>query len=559
MSVLAPSPVQRGRAGEGVSKSIAVVEAGHPQADSLASLFLLFGYGGLSIASHLDRHGYEVKYFPMFASTRLDERFLAGCDYLLVSTMVHTAKLAYRLADRVRRRPGGPPVVVFGGPHPTCEPEDCLDHCDYVVMNEGEEIVLDLLRHLDAGGNPFPREIDGLTFRGEDGRVVYTPRRAALQEIDFPLEPALIHDYPGILGNFLRTRRLRFPFPVVQFSRGCPYACTFCLGMRQLGKSYRTRPAESVLSDLAGFHGLTGFPYGMFHDNDVAIRRGETKDLLRAMARSRDRTGIHRISAFTRVDSTKDEELWRLFDEAGVANVFFGVESLSQAALDGFQKGTTVEGIHAAMERLDAYGVKAKIVASFVVGDVDDPLQELALIRDFWRRYHRRLQRVVIQPLMEYPFQERLRGQHQLYGDEKFIHYDWDYFAGDFLVFYPEAVPPSVLQREFLKTFATVHGVPEGTQTSADFRLRQALIRSTHRGKDRNLRRYVEFLERKERGKYDRHGALIHDTLWDDDKPRDLGLPTSNVLRPSRRERHPPGAPPAGPLERLARRAAALL
>lgn len=512
-------------------KRIAVVEAGHPQADSLASLFLLFGYGGLSIASHLHHHGYEVKYFPMFASTRLDERWLATCDYLLVSTMVHTAKLGYRLADRVRRRPGGPPVVVFGGPHPTCEPEDCLEHCDYVVMNEGEEIVLDLLRHLDTlegGGDPCPRHIEGLTFRGEDGALVYTPRRAALQEIDFRLEPSLIHSYPGILGNFLHTRRLRFPFPVVQFSRGCPYACTFCLGMRQLGQSYRTRPPESVLVDLSGFHGMTGFPYGMFHDNDVAIRRAETKELLRAMARAKP--GIRKISAFTRVDSTKDEELWRLFDEAGIANVFFGVESLSQASLDGFQKGTTVEGIHAAMERLDAYGIKAKIVASFVVGDVDDPLGELALIRDFWRRYHRRLQRVVIQPLMEYPFQQRFRGQHQLYGDEKFVHYDWDYFAGDFLVFYPKAVPPSVLQREFLATFKAVHGVPEGVRTGVAFRRRQALIRYTHRGKDANLRRYIEFLARREKGKYDRQGCLIHDTLWDDEKPRDLGLATSNVL-----------------------------
>jgi hypothetical protein len=41
-------------------KRVAVVEAGHPRADSLASLFLLFGYGGLSVASHLHRNGYEA-------------------------------------------------------------------------------------------------------------------------------------------------------------------------------------------------------------------------------------------------------------------------------------------------------------------------------------------------------------------------------------------------------------------------------------------------------------------------------------------------------------------
>ena len=527
-------------------KRVAVVEAGNPRADSLASLFLLFGYGGLSISSYLHQNGYQVRYFPMFTSTRLDERWLAECDYLLVSTMVHTAKIGYAIADRVRRRPGGPPVVVFGGPHPTCEPEDTLDHCDYVVMNEGEEIVLDLMRHLDAAGDRFPTHIRGLTFRGPRGEIVYTPRREALREIDFRLEPALVHDYPGILGNFLRTGRLRFPFPVVQFSRGCPYSCNFCLGMRQLGQLYRTRPADSVVEDLESFHRLTEFPYGMFHDNDVAIRRSETKDLLRRMASRK--SGIRRISAFTRVDSTKDEELWRLFDEAGIANVFFGVESLSQASLDSFQKGTTVEGIHAAMERLDRYGVKARIVASFVVGDVEDPLRELQLIREFWELYHPRLQRVVIQPLMEYPFQEKLRGQPQLYGDEKFVHYDWDYFAGDYLVFFPRAVPPSVLQAEMLRTFRHVHGVPAGSKTSFHYQVSQRLIAYTHRPKERNLERYIDFLEERERGKYDRQGRLLPETLVDDRKPTELRIPGIPVL-------HSPVAP-AGPLRALARAAA---
>jgi radical SAM family protein/B12 binding protein len=525
-----------------VTKRVAVVEAGQPDADSLASLFILLGYGGLSISSYLHHHGYEVRYYPMFASTRLDWDWIGKSDYLLVSTMVHTAKLAYAIGDAARAL-DRPPVVLFGGPHPTCEPEDSLAHCDFVATNEGEETSLELLRLLDAGAGAASdadlAAIKGLVFRGADGRLVYTPRREVMTEIDFRLEPSLIATYPGILGNLLRTRRLRFPFPVVQFSRGCPYSCNFCLGMRQLGQQYRTREAGSVLGDLERLHGLTGFPYGMFHDNDLAIRRGETKELLRAMARSRP--GIRRISAFTRVDSTKDEELWRLFDEAGIANVFFGVESLTQTSLDGFHKGTTVEGIHAAMERLDRYGVKVKIVASFVVGDVADPLRELALIRDFWRRYHQRLQRVVIQPLMEYPFQHKLRGQSQLYPDEQFIHYDWDYFAGDYLVFYPRACPPSVLQQGFLDTFAAVHGLPEGNgRSDRRYRLGQALIRYTHRGKDRNLRHYVDYLRRVERGKYDAMGALRAETLVDDPKSRsiDIGVPIRRPVRlPGRRRR----------------------
>ena len=96
-------------------KRVAVIEAGSPDADGLASLFILFGYGGLSVSSYLHQHGYEVKYFPMFTSTRLDDAYLDTCDYLLVSTMTHTAKIGYDIADRVRARRSTPPVVIFGG------------------------------------------------------------------------------------------------------------------------------------------------------------------------------------------------------------------------------------------------------------------------------------------------------------------------------------------------------------------------------------------------------------------------------------------------------------
>jgi anaerobic magnesium-protoporphyrin IX monomethyl ester cyclase len=505
-----------------MGKVVSVIEAGHPSADGLASLFILLGYGALSLSSYLHQHGYRVKYFPMFTSTKLDWDYIESSDYVLISTMTHVAKIGYRIADRIRSRKGSKAVIVFGGVHPTVLPEDTLDHCDYVVMNEGEETALELLQALDSGTLDKIPSIEGLTYRDDSGRYVYTPRRAQMTQVDFPLEPELIHHWPGVAGNFLRTGKLRFPFPVVQFSRGCPFGCTFCLGMRQLGKLYRTRPAQAVIDDLGRLHGLTRFPYGMFHDNDIAIRKAETKDLLRSMIRAKLK--IRLMSAFTRIDSTKDEELWRLFDEAGVRNVFFGVESLYQSKLDEYHKGTTVRAIHEAMQRIRSFKIRTKIVASFIVGDSEDPIKELALIREFFETYHEELQRVVIQPLMEYPTQTKMRGQHQLYPDEQFIHHDWDYFAGDFLVFYPRAVPASVLQQEILKTFRFIHGVPRKSRWNTDYQLTQGVIRYSHRDKDRRLRRYIDYLRQAEKGKYDCAGRLITERLVADQKAKNISI-----------------------------------
>src|ERR1051326_2540179 len=154
-------------------KTVAVIEAGDPAADGLASLFILLGYGALSLSSYLHQHGYKVKYFPMFTSTKLDWAYLESADYVLISAMTHAAKIGYRIADRLRSGGGRAPVIIFGGPHPTVLPEDTLEHCDYVVMNEGEETALELMRALDAGAADSIGNIEGLAYRDCSGNYIY--------------------------------------------------------------------------------------------------------------------------------------------------------------------------------------------------------------------------------------------------------------------------------------------------------------------------------------------------------------------------------------------------
>src|SRR5204863_97980 len=82
-------------------------------------------------------------------------------------------------------------------------------HCDFVATNEGEETSLELLRILDGASDRKIGDVHGLVYRSTDGRIVYTPRRAVMTEIDFRLEPSLIHHYPGIVGNLMQTGSLR--------------------------------------------------------------------------------------------------------------------------------------------------------------------------------------------------------------------------------------------------------------------------------------------------------------------------------------------------------------
>ena len=500
-------------------KRISLVEVGSPGADSFDSLYRLVGLGPLSVGSWLELHGYEVRVFAMFASTSLDEAFIAASRYILLSMMTHTAKRAYELAARFRKmNPAA--VIIFGGVHTGVLTEDALDHCDYVVLNEGEATVLELVQFLDSCSGGEPGHIQGLAFKGVGGRTIRTGARPPFENIDFPLNPSLVFEYPSTLGDFLRTGRLRYPTNLIHFSRGCPYACNFCLGMRQLGKAYRTRPPRMVLDDLERLHGLTGSRDAIFHDNEFTIDRGATKELLRAIARKRP--NIRYFTVFARIESTRDEELWSLFEEAGVTLVVFGVESLSQTSLDAFNKRAALEEIYRAMERIGRFNVR--VVTSFIVGDVEDPLGELSLIRQFKRDFRRSISRVVLASLMEYPHQEALGGSKQLIPDEQFIHHDWDYYSGDFLYFYPRNVPPSVLQAEILNTIRANNAVPSGRIFDFYKRASDAFIRYSHRPIGRRIERYIGFLRAVERGKYDGDGRLIPGMLSGSGKLRDLNL-----------------------------------
>src|SRR5205823_4136464 len=96
-----------------------------------------------------------------------------------------------------------------------------------------------------------------------------------------------------------------------------------------------------------------------------------------------------------------------------------------------------------------------------------------------------------------------------------------------------KAVPPSVFQEELRKTFLFLHGVPEEARRDFGYQMSQALIRYTHRDKNRNLKRYVEYLKTAEQGKYDRDGGLKRETLTADVKPWtvDIGVPTRRKVR----------------------------
>ncbi len=147
-------------------------------------------------------------------------------------------------------------------------------------------------------------------------------------------------------------------------SRGCPYSCEYCTLPLLYDRTMRFRPVEEVAEEVAA---IPGRPI-VFWDDNLAADPAYAKALFKAIAPYRKWW-----TAQATVGVADDEELLRLAAESGCKAFFLGLESFSQASLDGTNKPfNQVKKYRDVVTRLHGYGiaVQAGIMLGF---DQDGP------------------------------------------------------------------------------------------------------------------------------------------------------------------------------------------
>lgn len=126
--------------------------------------------------------------------------------------------------------------LIWGGIHATTAPEMCLEDADYVCIGEGEQTVLDLAEAAQQG-RTF-RDVKNLCFL-ENGALRRNPLYPLVMDLDelpisrqipensFVLLKGEVH--PLVSGHLSRFRRYRGGVYKILSSRGCPYACAYCV------------------------------------------------------------------------------------------------------------------------------------------------------------------------------------------------------------------------------------------------------------------------------------------------------------------------------------------
>lgn len=188
-------------------------------------------------------------------------------------------------------------------------------------------------------------------------------------------------------------------------SRGCPFRCNWC-SKPIWGNHYKRRDADEVAAEM--IHLKREFaPDHVWMADDIFGFHVEWVETFAERLGEAD--GSIPFTIQTRADLASDRMAAALA-KAGCAEAWIGAESGSQRVLDSMTKGTDVEGVIAARERLGRHGIR---VGFFIqLGYLGEELEDILATRELIARAQPDDIGVsVAYPLPGTPFYEQVKRQ----------------------------------------------------------------------------------------------------------------------------------------------------
>ncbi len=255
------------------------------------------------------------------------------------------------LAKEIRRR--RPDCFIFAGGHSgSFIAAELLAHgegaIDCVARGEGEAIAPQLL---EAIGERDLAKLPGIVTAGGAG-----PAPLLIKDID-RFAPA----------RDLAARRRKYfigvfdPCASIEFTRGCPWDCSFCSAWTFYGRSYRQASPEAVARDLASIA-----EPNVFIVDDVAFIHPEHG---MAIAREIERRAIRKHYYLeTRADVLcRNREVFEYWHRLGLDLMFMGLEAIDEEGLKLHRKRSST-GINS-----KAIEVAAEIGVTLAINLIVEP------------------------------------------------------------------------------------------------------------------------------------------------------------------------------------------
>jgi anaerobic magnesium-protoporphyrin IX monomethyl ester cyclase len=304
-------------------------------------------------------------------------------------------------------------TIVYGGVYPTYHWDEVMQessNIDVIVRGEGEKTAQLLIRAIESQGQLS--EVAGIAYR-ESGSIKVTPAAEVIADLDrFRIGWELIShkDY-----SYWGGKRA----VVVQFSRGCPYLCSYC-GQRGFWTKWRHRDPYIFAKELARLYREEGVELINFADELPTGSRKAWRVFLEALIA--ENVPLILVGSTRAGDIVRDRDILHLYKKAGVIRFLLGIETYSDEVIAEIRKGGSVAEDREAIRLLREHGIIS--MATYVVGFREERDS------DYWRSYRHLLSYDPDQVQLLYATPHRWTPFYETVEDRRVIQKDtkkWDY------------------------------------------------------------------------------------------------------------------------------------
>ena len=314
--------------------------------------------GILYISAFLHKRGIENKIFDTTFSSKdelkkylVDEKPYYIAIYVNLMTKLNVLEIIRFIKSTEELKNS---KIILGGPEVRYNSTDLLKHgADFVVIGEGEETTLELIKKLEMKNENDFKQINGIGFKDENGDYFFTPERALINNID----QLPIPNRNGIdIRKYLKAWKEHHKLDAISVStmRGCPYTCRWC-SRAVYGLSYRRRSPAAVVDELLKIKEEYNPDTIWFVDDVFTI----SHKWLFAFNEELKKNNLKiNYECITRADRM-DEDVIKIMKESGCFRVWIGAESGSQKIIDAMDRRVKVEQVREMIKLAKKYEIEA--------------------------------------------------------------------------------------------------------------------------------------------------------------------------------------------------------
>jgi radical SAM superfamily enzyme YgiQ (UPF0313 family) len=327
--------------------------------------------GIMTLSAILKKNGHDVQLLitgQLSAEMCLEKIRAFSPDVLAYSVMTGEHNYHIRLNREIKK--SYPCFSVFGGPHPTYQPDMVgQPGVDAVCRGEGDIFFPELLRKMGRGEDFFATQ--NFWFKKSDGTIVRNEMGPLVENLDrlpFP-DRQVVYE----ADTLFRSRGKK----TFMSMRGCPYACSFCFNhaynrlTRGKGDVLRYRSVDNVISEIKAVKAAFPLERVCFEDDTFLLKpAGWLPEFADRYAREIQLP----MTCNVRCDLV-DEKVAGLLKKMNCVMVFTGVDPpRKQIVTEVLKRNVSIEQTVNACRLLKRYGIK--VATENLLGlPVDNPLE----------------------------------------------------------------------------------------------------------------------------------------------------------------------------------------